>query len=267
VRLLTGVYAPTSGEITVLGQTPTRFDAATRARIGYMPQHFALYEDLSVWANLDFAASIYGMPWRRRKRMEEVLGYVELLEHRRKRTSDLSGGMRRRLSLAATLIHAPELLLLDEPTAGIDPVLRRKLWLRFQQLREEGHTLLITTQYVSEAVYCDLVGVLVGGQLLVVDSPDGLRQRAFGGEVLDIEIEAPTYGEMWTQIQELSYVSEVSHSGETHLRLTVPDAGPAIPELLGWFQGQGIPIRSIDEYKPGYDEVFVRLVEADRNGP
>jgi ABC-2 type transport system ATP-binding protein len=267
VRLLTGVYEPTVGEVTVLGQVPTRFDAATRARIGYLPQHFALYEDLSVWANLHFAASIYGMPWRRRRRMEEVLASVELLEHRSKRTSNLSGGMRRRLSLAATLVHAPDLLLLDEPTAGIDPVLRRKLWQRFQALRDEGRTLLITTQYVNEAVYCDVVGVLVEGKLLVIDSPEGLRRRAFGGEVLEIEIEPPAYEEVWQQIQALNYVSRVRHAGETQLQLTVPDAGPAIPELLNWFQERGIPIRSIDEYRPAYDEVFVRLVEKGRDGP
>jgi len=128
VRLLTGVYTPTEGQATVLDHNPARFSQNDRARLGYMPQLFVLYPHLTVWGNLDFAASLYGMGLSRGKRLKAALTFVELYEHRSKLARNISGGMLRRLSLAATLVHDPELLFLDEPTAGIDPVLRHKFW-------------------------------------------------------------------------------------------------------------------------------------------
>lgn len=159
VRLLTGVYAPTQGEVTVLDRSPAQFSQGDRARLGYMPQLFVLYPNLTVWENLNFAASLCGMSVFRKKRLTEALNFVELDEHRSKLARNISGGMLRRLSLAATLVHDPELLFLDEPTAGIDPVLRHKFWDHFRELKSQGRTIFITTQYVSEAENCDLVGV------------------------------------------------------------------------------------------------------------
>ncbi|HRV93037.1 MAG TPA: ABC transporter ATP-binding protein, partial [Anaerolineae bacterium] len=157
VRLLTGLYRPTEGKIAVLDEAPTEFSRATQRKIGYMPQLFVLYDDLSVWENLNFVASLYGVGFGRSKRLKEVLDFVELANHKNKVVRKLSGGMKRRLSLAATLIHRPTLVFMDEPTAGIDPVLRRKFWDHFQSIREQGQTLFITTQYVGEAAYCDYV--------------------------------------------------------------------------------------------------------------
>ena len=176
VRLLTGVYTPTEGEVSVLDRSPARFSQSDRARLGYMPQLFVLYPNLTVWENLNFAASLYGMSLFRGKRLKEALTFVELDEHRSKLARNISGGMLRRLSLAATLVHDPELLFLDEPTAGIDPVLRRKFWDHFRELKDQGRTIFITTQYVSEADNCDLVGVQNNGKLLLVDTPQGIRQ-------------------------------------------------------------------------------------------
>ena len=159
-----------------------------RSAIGYLPQSPALFGDLSVRENLNFHASMYGLPLRRRKRLRELLEWVELTDDRKKRVRDTSGGMQRRLALAATFVHDPTYLFLDEPTAGIDPILREKFWNQFRSLGAEGRTLLVTTQYVGEASYCDMVGLLSDGELLMFDTPQNLRRAAFDGEVIDVEV-------------------------------------------------------------------------------
>ena len=165
VRMLLGVLRPTSGTLTVLGREPARFRRRDRERLGYMPQLFVLFPELSVHENLDFAASVYGMSWfGRGKRLRRVLDLVELWDARKKPAAQLSGGMQRRLQLACTLVHNPEVIFLDEPTAGIDPVLRARFWEHFRELRDAGRTLIVTTQYVTEAEYCDRVLVLKDGQ-------------------------------------------------------------------------------------------------------
>ena len=186
VRLLTGIYLPDSGEVRVKGKKPSEFNGRDRDHIGYLLQQFVLYPDLTVWENLNFAASLYGVSSHRRKRLNALLEFVELEQFKKKLVKNLSGGMRRRLSLASTLVHDPEILFLDEPTAGIDPILRREFWNYFKDLQNEGRTLFITTQYVGEAAYCDMVGIMMAGKLLQVDTPAGLRQKAYGGDVIQL---------------------------------------------------------------------------------
>lgn len=261
IRLLTGVEQATSGDVRVLDRPPTTFDQATRARIGYMPQYFALYPDLTVWENLNFAASIYGLSPKRRKRMMAILDFVELTEHRRKSVRKISGGMQRRLSLAATLVHNPDLFFLDEPTAGIDPVLRQKFWNHFRELQQQGKTLFVTTQYVSEAAYCDRVGVLVEGELLTVDSPEGLRQQAFGGDLIRMEVESFMSGAHLDEINKMPFVKRVERVSRRRLHITVEEANVALPALMRWGDAHEITIKTIEEYQPPFDDVFVALIE------
>jgi len=265
IRMLTGYYAPTAGEVTVFGKPPSKFSQSMRARIGYMPQLFVLYPNLSVWEDLNFAASIYGMNFRRSKKLNDALDFVELREHKHKLARDISGGMQRRLSLAATLVHEPELIFLDEPTAGIDPVLRTRIWDRFNFLRDSGRTLFVTTQYVSEAAYCDLVGVMGGGTLLMVDTPHGLRYRAFGGDIVDLRITDQVEYVLMRQLEELPVVrGRVRRTSDTSVRLIVNEASTAVPELLEWCRGRSLPVESIEEYQPPFDDVFVELVKRER---
>ncbi len=262
VRMLTGIHAPTSGEVSVLGQEPTLFSRKLRRRIGYMPQLFVLYPDLSIDENINFTASLFGMSlFNRGKRFKEVLDFVELTEHRKKLARNISGGMQRRLSLAATLVHKPDLLFLDEPTAGIDPVLRQKFWEHFRKLKEEGRTMFITTQYVGEAAYCDYVGVLAGGQLVALDTPDGLRQQAFGGDIVNLVTEDSLRTSDLRALQNLPFVRrELDYISATQLRATVDEAATDIPALLNWFNERDIAVQSIEEYMPPFDDVFVELV-------
>jgi ABC-2 type transport system ATP-binding protein len=257
VRLLTGIYRPTAGNVTVLGQRPADFTPN-------MPQLFVLYPNLSVWQNLNFAASIYGVSLRRTSKLRQVLDFVELSEHSSKVIRQVSGGMQRRLSLAATLIHDPEILFMDEPTAGIDPVLRRKFWDHFKALQNEGRTLFVTTQYVGEAAYCDYVGVMAGGRLLMVETPAALRRRAFGGEIIDLRTTDPLTAGHLQYIRALPFVrGEVNRLDETGLRLIVDKASTAIPALMACCQSQELELEAIEEYVPPFDDVFVELVKEE----
>ena len=268
VRMLTGVQRPTEGSVRVFGKTPTTFTPRDRERMGYMPQLTVLYPHLSLWENLNFTASMYGMPLRRRRRLKEVLELVELGGEEKKLLRDASGGMQRRLSLAATLVHRPEVLFLDEPTAGIDPVLRRKLWDHFEALRDEGRTLFVTTQYVGEAAYCDEIGVLAEGRIVALDTPDGLRRRAFGGELIEVTTDAPLSYDTVDALSRQPWVTscEVRPPGN-HLDLVVDDAETALPALQDWFEGRPARVESVRQVFPPFDDVFVELVEQETGEP
>jgi ABC-2 type transport system ATP-binding protein len=261
LRLLTGVYRPTSGEVSVLGVPPADFTSTMRERIGYMPQLYVLYDNLSVWENLNFAASLYGMGLRRSQRLNEVLDFVELREHRGKLARNISGGMQRRLSLAATLVHDPELIFLDEPTAGIDPILRRKFWDHFTDLRDQGRTLFVTTQYVSEAAYCDLVGIISEGRLLHIDTPEGLRHRAYGGDIVNFTSENPLDIRDLQEMRRLPFIRNIRSTSDSDLRLIVNDAATDIPALVSWCKERACPIKALEEFTPPFDDVFVEIVK------
>ena len=264
VRLLTGVIIPTDGQVTVFNHNPARFSQSERARIGYMPQLFVLYPDLTVWENLDFAASLYGMSIFRSKRMNEALEFVELYPHRWKLARNISGGMLRRLSLAATLVHNPQMLFLDEPTAGIDPVLRRKFWDHFRELKNQGRTVFITTQYVSEADNCDLVGVQNEGKLLLVDTPRGIRHHAYGGDMVDFQTAQPFDYQPEAELRLLPFVrARTARTGPNSMRIIVNQASTDIPELMRWAQQQNIQVKSLEEYMPSFEDVFVEVVHPE----
>jgi ABC-2 type transport system ATP-binding protein len=264
VRLLTGIHKPTSGEVSVLGKEPIKFTKSDQERMGYLIQNFVLYPELTVWENLNFAASFYGVSLFRAKRLNRLLQFVELTEDKNKLAGALSGGMKRRLSLAATMVHNPELLFLDEPTAGIDPLLRRKFWDYFQELKAEGHTLFVTTQYVGEAAYCDLVGVMYEGKLLMVETPENLRKKAFGGEIVSIKSTDAIRYDTRHNIERLPFVrGKIKMIGDQEIEVIVDEASTAMPQLVEALKGEKITVETIEEILPPFDDVFVKLIEKE----
>ena len=266
VRMLLGVLRPTSGDLRVLGRQPHKFRRRERERLGYMPQQFVLFPELSVMENMGFSASIYGMSFfGRGKRIRRTLELVELWDARNRPAGQLSGGMQRRLELAATLVHDPDIIFLDEPTAGIDPVLRAKFWEHFRDLRNEGRTLVVTTQYVTESEYCDEILVLRDGQKVATGTPEAVRHLAMGGEV--ITVAGPNLDRhAVTALRAIGLVQKVSWDGQDRLRVIVEDAGSAVPVLLEALREANIEVDEVSEQHPSFDDVFVQLMEAQPAG-
>jgi ABC-2 type transport system ATP-binding protein len=262
IRLLTGGLTPTVGDVRVLGEEPQRFHRRTRERIGYMPQLFTLYPDLTAGENVDFVASLFGLLWlHRRRRVREVLELVDLWDARGRRAGNLSGGQQRRLELACALVHDPDLLFLDEPTAGIDPMLRGRIWDELHRLKERGRTLIVTTQYVNEAEECDNVALIAQGRLAALAPPDELRRAATGGDIIEVETAQAFDGE---RLSTLDRVRSVGQTGPRTFRVTVDDAGAATPSVVEAINDAGVDVVSAREYRLSFDEVFTELVERNR---
>ena len=262
MRMLLGVLKPTAGDLRVLGREPHRFRRRERERLGYLPQQFVLFPELSVMENMGFAASIYGMGWfGRGKRIRRTLDLVELWDARKRPAGLLSGGMQRRLELAATLVHNPDVLFLDEPTAGIDPVLRAKFWEHFRALRDEGRTIIVTTQYVTESEYCDEIMVLSGGQLIATGTPEQVRKMAMGGEVINVS--GPDLNRhAVAAIRAAEGVQKVTWAGSDRLKVIVEDAGVTLPVLIEALRVANVEVDEVSEEHPSFDDVFVQLMES-----
>ena len=260
VRMLLGAVKPSEGSASVLGVAPAEFTTQHRRKIGYMPQLSGLYPNLTIAENLKFAAAIYGMRSGTRPAIRELLDFVELEGHEATRLRNASGGMQRRTALAAALIHQPELLVLDEPTAGIDPLLRRKFWDRFTDLRAQGTTMLVTTQYVGEAGRCDVVAFLAKGKLIAFAHPIELARQAFGGDMLEVRVRRAVDAELLALLADLDVVHRVDDVDPQaqKVRVVVSDADSAATEIGAALQPlDASPV--VSGYTPPFDDVFVRL--------
>jgi ABC-2 type transport system ATP-binding protein len=193
IRMICGLLEPTSGEVKVLGKTMPSKDVLPS--IGYMPQDVAVYVDNTVHENLELFGSLYGMSSERfRDREKEMLDFVDLSGWRNALASTLSGGMRHRLSLACALLHEPKLLILDEPTVGVDPELRASFWEYFEKLTKKGITVVITTHYMDEAGHCQKVGLLRQGRLIAEGNPDELMKKHNKRSLEDVFLELARRG-------------------------------------------------------------------------
>jgi ABC-2 type transport system ATP-binding protein len=262
VRLANGVYRPDAGRVELFGTAPSTMSPRRRAAIGYLPQRPALFADLSLWENLNFHASLNGVRFRRRRRLEELLELVDLRDDRRKLVREASGGMQRRLALAATLVHRPAFLILDEPTAGIDPILRRRFWTHFRSLAALGHTLVVTTQHVEEAADCDVVGLLADGRLAALGTPDQLRREAIGGEIIEVEADRVLEDQAIAALARVAGASSTERVDSRRVRLIVDNGATSLHAVLNELERHGVGVVDAAEVVLPYDDMFIRLVEA-----
>jgi ABC-2 type transport system ATP-binding protein len=264
--MMLGMYKTTSGTVRLFGRDPWKLRRADRERIGYMPQDFVLYPALTTEENLRFAASLYGVPWwETGRRIAQLLSFVDLVEARERRAEDLSGGMRRRLSLAATLMHDPDFLVLDEPTAGIDPILRATVWDGLKSARDDGKTMVITTQYVAEAEYCDQVLLIHEGAIIASGTPSELRRAATGGEMLDVRFKEPR-PDIVSRLRSLPFVLHIETLDRPdEVRVTVDNVSTDLPALSEYCDREEGGCVSMEPHVLTFDDVFVRLVSEARD--
>ena len=256
LRILCGLLRPDSGSGTCLGYDVVRESDAIKRRVGYMTQRFSLYEDLSLAENLRFVADIYEMPNAAEavKKMLESLG----LEGRESQLAgQLSGGWKQRLALAACLIHRPELLLLDEPTAGVDPKARRDFWDEIHRLAAEGLTVLVTTHYMDEAERCHRLAYIAYGKLLAKGT---LQDVLASAQLTTWEVSGPHLGRLSQQLQELPGIEQVAAFG-SKLHVSGREAD-AIQRAISPFQKEPYAWQKIE---PGLEDAFIGLMQTSRD--
>jgi len=259
IRMLLGLLRPSEGQASVLGFDVVRQSEAIKQRCGYMSQKFALYSDLSVIENLAFYAGVYGL-WEQR-RLEEIIELVGLRGLERERVSDLSTGWKQRLALGAAIVHRPKLLFLDEPTSGVDPTARRSFWDLIYELVGQGVTALVTTHYMDEAEYCGRVGIMRDGQLLALDTPSALKERALPGTAWDIHVSAALLPAL-SILEKQPAVLRAGLAGD-HLRVIL-QAGASTEVLNAALASAGMQATRLEQVDPTLEDVFLAL--ATRRG-
>ncbi len=252
IRMLLGLLKPSDGSANVLGYDVFKQSEEVRARVGYMSQKFAIYDDLTTLENLTFYGGVYGITDK--DRIAHTLELVGLYGHESTLTRDLSTGWRQRLSLGIALVHEPKLLFLDEPTSGVDPTARRAFWDLIYELAEGGVTILVTTHYMDEAEYCERVGVMRDGKLLAMDTPTNLKRTIITGNVW--EVFAHPLEQVLEILHEMDGVERVGLAGD-HLRVISQRVGKeALQNLLS---RKKIRVEKIEKGEPTLEDVFLAL--------
>ena len=267
IRMLVGLLPQTEGEIDVLGLSLPRQSEELRSHVGYMTQRFSLYEDLTVEENLDFAGQIFGIAAaERRRRIEEILDEYEMAERRGQFPAHLSGGWKQRLALAVATIHKPDLLLLDEPTAGVDPDRRRDFWEKLFELAAGGSTILVSTHYMDEAVRCHRLCMLIRGRRVALDSPVTLTD-ALEGRVVEVAAEpverAIAILRAWPRSASVTQLGS-----RVHVLLGPDEEGAEIlaPVIEHHLHEVGLHGTSAHAAEPNLEDVFVALGLGERLG-
>ncbi|MBW1991562.1 MAG: ABC transporter ATP-binding protein [Deltaproteobacteria bacterium] len=257
MRLLTGIMDPDEGRAQVLGFDTVKEAEQLKEHIGYMPQRFGLYDDLTVGENLRFFADLYRVPQEeRQQRVPELLRFANLAAFQDRLAAQLSGGMRQKLGLICALVHRPQVLFLDEPTFGVDPVSRREFWAILYELLKGGMTIFLSTAYMDEAERAHRVGLMHQGRLLVVDTPQALKE-SFEGELLEVRTADLRTARAALTGQPL--VGQVLATGD-RLMVAVPRAEEALEPLKQTLAAAGVEEVQINPAEPGLEDLFVQII-------
>ncbi|MDX3659574.1 ABC transporter ATP-binding protein [Streptomyces sp. ID05-26A] len=255
ISMITGVLAPDEGEVHVAGQPMSTRAIAAKRLVGYVPQELALYPDLSGRENLRFFASLYGA---KRSRVDHVLDVVGLSERANDLAREYSGGMKRRLNVAIGLLHEPKLLVLDEPTAGVDPQSRNQIMDNVRALAADGMAILYTTHYMEEAErLCDRVGIIDGGRLVAEGTQRELVERLGERDRISLLLDGDL-SRAATMLGEVQHVHQVATHGQG-IELVVDDARECLPVVLSAISSNGVVVRSVEVTEPDLETVFLHL--------
>ncbi len=255
IRMLCGITPPTSGELSVLGFDVRKQIVEVRKRIGYLSQRFSLYGDLTVDENIEFFAEIHGVR-NYHDRRNELLEFTRLTPFRERLAERLSGGLKQKLALACTLIHTPDLIFLDEPTTGVDPVSRRDFWKVLSSLLRSGITILMTTPYLDEAERCNRVALMNDGKILMADTPQNLK-GVMKGEI--VEIVCSDIRKSFALLKGSDAVREVQAFGD-RLNVVVRRAQDDMPAVIGNLEHDGIQVQDWRVIAPSLENVFISLM-------
>jgi ABC-2 type transport system ATP-binding protein len=265
IRMLTGLLAPTAGQGSVAGYDVRTEPEAVKASIGYMSQKFSLYLDLPVMENLRFFGGAYGLSGRALvARAEELLELVDLRGHEDETTGALPGGMRQRVALAGALLHRPGVVFLDEPTAGVDPVARRRFWALIRQVAADGTTVFVTTHYLDEAEYCARIGLMVDGRLVALDTPAALKREWVPERIVVARGRGLAPGA--ARLRAAPGVRAVAAFGAGfHVR--VDRAGLDAAGVAALLSAAGATDLHVEETEPSLEDVFLAVVDRGAAAP
>jgi ABC-2 type transport system ATP-binding protein len=259
IRMLLGLLEPTEGRAWVLGYDAARETARIRPRVGYMSQRFSLYPDLSVEETLRFYGAAYGLPVQRlRERIPTLLERLDLAGQSRRLVRHLAGGWRQRMALAVALLHEPEIMFLDEPTAGMDPLARREIWALLYQLAERGVTIFVTTHYMDEAEQCSRLALIHNGRLLAQGTPFELKERA--GPRGIVAVSATPLERAFLLLRDWPFFQHVAFHG-ARIHAYPRDPGLSIEEIRRRLEEASLEEISVEWIRPSLEDVFLWLVD------
>jgi len=261
IRMLCGLLTPTSGLALVNGIDVAEDPEQVRRNLGYMSQRFSLYDDLTVEQNIDFFAGLYGVPRERRpERKDYALEMARLVERRTALTGSLSGGWKQRLALGCAILHDPPILFLDEPTSGVDPIVRGVFWDLIRGLSTTGHTIFVSTHYMDEAENCHRLALMHRGKVIALGAPAALRHQATAHSLLRLDTSDPL--ETMRAIEDLPGVVDVAVFGGG-LHVTVDDGEGVMERIRQKLAAAGVAVRRLEKILPSLEDVFVSMIEGE----